>query len=458
MVGDRNDARNSDQALRALYLEYDGAVRGFITKQFTQDTGLIDEVVQDTFVEVWKFPERYNDEYAFKTWLLGIARHKAIDALRQVSTTNEPIEKLADTLPAAAPDIIDVIHDDQVNHLLKSGLTKLVETGKLSAEHGEVLQLMYVKDLSVTEMAAIIRCPENTVKTRLYYARDRVRSYFETCLTGFIFHSSALKLTGSAKIGDVIDHAGDRHKSLDADSQPQSAVTGSDYHQALAWRLIPARIPGTAGGDCQAVPDRKPALLDSALSEHFQDLGCQAAADHNATMAALLAQNGKPAAISAVALDGAMTLTELAQALDFLVSAGGNADPDAGAAKTASGAPQAGNDGGGVKAGACMILFSGDNTGHVSLDGHVHHDGLDSQVNQNGGDTSAIVTGGTQTLPSASSGVFSGHTGDDHGHNDAYGHSHPEIVDNSPMFTHDSIHLVGLAHEPVDILSNHLII
>jgi len=464
MIGDRSDARSGDQALWTLYSEYDDAVRGFITKQFTQDTGLIDEVVQDTFVEVWKFPERYNDEYAFKTWLLGIARHKAIDALRQVSATGEPIEKLVDTLPAAAPDVTEVIYHDQVNRLLKSGLTKLVENGKLSAEHREVLQLMYVEDLNVTEMAAIIRCPENTVKTRLHYARERVRSYFETCLTGFIFHGEAVKLGGSAKIDQAIDHTDGHYPPLDSAAKPQNTVTGSDHDHALVCcGLLPASIPKAAGRDFQADPTGKPPS-DLALLNHFQDFGCQAAGGHDAKLAVLPAQNGQPTADLAAAVGGAVTFTDWTQTLGFLVSAGGNASLDGGAAKTAggeaagtsSGASQTSVDGGGIKTGTPIAPFPGGNAGLASLNGHSHHDGLGSPVNQSADHATEITTGGTERQLSPSVSIFSGCTGDCQGHNDAY--NHLEIANNSPMSGADAIQLVGLAHEPADILSGHHLI
>jgi RNA polymerase sigma-70 factor (ECF subfamily) len=57
-------------------------------------------------------------------------------------------------------------------------MDKMMGKGKLSAEHREVLHLIYVKDLNISDAARIIGCPQNTVKTRLLYARQQIKDVF----------------------------------------------------------------------------------------------------------------------------------------------------------------------------------------------------------------------------------------------------------------------------------------
>lgn len=416
-IGDRSNARSSDQALRTLYSAYDDAVRGFITQKFTQDAGLIDEVVQDTFVEVWKFPERYNDEYAFKTWLLGIARHKAIDALRLTSATTEPIDKFADTLPARTADITEVIHLDQISHQLKSGLTNLVENGKLSTEHKDVLQLMYVDDLNVTEIAGIVRCPENTVKTRLHYARERVRNHFETYLTGFIFHDEAVKFVGSTKIDQAIEQNSVNSQTGNAAAIPQNNLSGAVDQKPMAWET---NIGEAAGSNFQVGLSGN-LLSNLTLPNHFQNFVCHATGANNAKLAVLHAQNSQPAGDLAYAVDGAVPSTDCEQALVFLVSAGGNPSLDGGGAKTASGvaagtssaALQTGSENGNAE--GCGL-----NTGTAILNPNDHNIGGDSH---------------------------------DHDHKDTYNNN--DIAHSSVVSGTDAIQIVGVAHEPTDILTGH---
>ena len=451
MIGDRSDTRSIDQALRVLYSEYDGAVRTFIAKQFTQDAELIDEVVQDTFVEVWKFPERYNDEYAFKTWLLGIARHKAIDALRQVPAACDPVEKLADTLPAAARDVTDVIYQDQVNDLLKSGLTKLVENGKLSTDHRDVLQLMYLNDLNVTEMAAIIGCPDNTVKTRLHYARERVRSHFETCLKGFIFHDKVENFVGSAKIDQTTDH----NQPLATVAKLQKTDIGLEHYHALALSLPPATIAELTSGEFQVGSAGKP-LLDLVLPSHFQDFVCPATNGHDVKLVTTLPAQNDPLSADLSEVDGAA----MRQALDILVLAGSNAKSDGiatqttgrEAAGTSNGATHTAVDSGNgdINTNASVVHFPSNNT---DLNGHDHHNYLGNLINRSADCTTDITTGSTEKQTSLCVVVFNGNTSNVHSDNDI--NHHLEIENNPSIIT---IQLIGLPHDPLDIFSGHHLI
>ncbi|MBS1214873.1 MAG: hypothetical protein H6R26_3490, partial [Proteobacteria bacterium] len=161
------------------YESFSLSVRNYVWKNWTQDPEVIEEVVQDTLFEVWKQPDRFRGESRFKTWLLGIARNKAVDQLRKSRPFVEISEEMEDSLAADLPAITDVIAIDQIRNSLRICMECLSARGRLSEAHREILHLAYVEGQEVWEMAQIVGCPENTVKTRLHHARLRIKD----CLT-----------------------------------------------------------------------------------------------------------------------------------------------------------------------------------------------------------------------------------------------------------------------------------
>src|SRR6266700_580030 len=101
------------------------------------------------------------------TWLLAIARYKALSALRR-----RPDEELDDETAAAIEDQGDdpevAMQKKDTGAVLRQCMTKL------SAEHREIIDLVYYHEKSVEEVAKIVGVPENTVKTRMFYARKRL--------------------------------------------------------------------------------------------------------------------------------------------------------------------------------------------------------------------------------------------------------------------------------------------
>ena len=189
-IADKNAKLASERAVETLYLEFNRLVRNFLWKSVTQDPELIEEVVQDTFFEVWKYPERFRGESKFKTWLLGVARYKALDGLRKHGKDNkhETLDDFEDELVAQDMAISDLIQKEQIQRALMSCLESLTTSGKLSAAHREVMHLAYIEDQDINEMANILDCLENTIKTRLHYARQRIKKCLEIRLSGGVGH------------------------------------------------------------------------------------------------------------------------------------------------------------------------------------------------------------------------------------------------------------------------------
>lgn len=187
-IAERTPKANSERAIQSLYLEFHRLVRNFVWKTVSQDATLIEEVVQDTFLEVWKRPERFRGDSKFKTWLLGIARHKALDYVRKQKHDHDPLEEFEETLESGEIGMADKIQGEQVQIALRTCLDTLSASGKLSSEHREVLHLAYIADQDLNEMAHILNCLESTIKTRLHYARLRIKNCMKKRLFGGVDH------------------------------------------------------------------------------------------------------------------------------------------------------------------------------------------------------------------------------------------------------------------------------
>lgn len=178
----------AEQAMKIIYESFSLSVRNYVWKNWTQDPEVIEEVIQDTLFEIWKQPDRFRGESRFKTWLLGIARNKAVDRLRKSRPFVEISAEMEESLTADQPAITDVIAIEQIRSSLRFCMECLTAKGRLSEAHREILHLAYVEDLDIAEMAQIVDCPENTVKTRLHHARLRIKDCMTRRLRGETHH------------------------------------------------------------------------------------------------------------------------------------------------------------------------------------------------------------------------------------------------------------------------------
>lgn len=151
-----------------------------------RDEGRAEEVVVDTLFEVWKHPERYDGTSLVSTWVLGIARNKALTLARGLRA-NEPLsDDLAETLASGDPGAFEAIAEVQ----REAGVKQCME--KLSAPHRECMHLVFYEGLALADVAGIQHCPENTVKTRLFHARKNI----EHCLRRLLEREGDLEGVG----------------------------------------------------------------------------------------------------------------------------------------------------------------------------------------------------------------------------------------------------------------------
>ena len=159
-------------AFETFFRTHGSGVHRFV-RDLVRDEGLAEELASDMMVEVWRNAGKYGGRSRARTWVFGIAHHKAIDALRKRRLTVVPLDDLLG-IPAGAesPEEAALRADDR--RRLDAALASL------SAEHRAVLELTYVEGFSQKEIAEIVDVPVATVKTRAFYAKQRLRDALAT--------------------------------------------------------------------------------------------------------------------------------------------------------------------------------------------------------------------------------------------------------------------------------------
>jgi RNA polymerase sigma-70 factor (ECF subfamily) len=126
-----------------------------------------EDLISEVFLDVWRQAGKFEGRSAVSTWMLGIARFKALSVLRK-----RPEEELDDETTERIEDHAD---DPEVALAKKDKAAVLREClSKLSADHREIVDLVYYHEKSVEEVAGIVGIPEATVKTRMFYARKKL--------------------------------------------------------------------------------------------------------------------------------------------------------------------------------------------------------------------------------------------------------------------------------------------
>lgn len=162
----RRIADGEQLAMRTLFARYRVALYRWLLR-LVGDEALAEDLLSEVFLDVWRQAASFEARSSVSTWLLAIARYKALSARRR-HTDAELDEKIAATVADPADDPELVLQKKNRVELLRHSLARL------SPQHGEVIDLVYYHGKSVKEVAEIIGVPEATVKTRMFYARKRL--------------------------------------------------------------------------------------------------------------------------------------------------------------------------------------------------------------------------------------------------------------------------------------------
>ena len=152
--------------MQVLFARHHVRVYRFVLRVVRDETKA-EDLISEVFLDVWRQADRFEGRSAVSTWLLAIARFKALSALRR-----RPDEELDDEAAEAIEDTSDNPEESLAKKDKSAVIRKCLEG--LSADHREIIDLVYYHEKSVEEVAEIVGIPENTVKTRMFYARKKL--------------------------------------------------------------------------------------------------------------------------------------------------------------------------------------------------------------------------------------------------------------------------------------------
>jgi RNA polymerase sigma-70 factor (ECF subfamily) len=168
----RRIAAGDQSAMRALFARYRVRVYRWLLR-LVDDEALAEDLLSEVFLDVWRHAASFEARSSLSTWLLAIARYKALSARRR-RTDAELDEATVSTVPDTADDPEVTLQKENRAEALRQSLPRL------SPEHREVIDLAYYHGKSVKEIAAIVSISEATVKTRMFYARRKLAELVET--------------------------------------------------------------------------------------------------------------------------------------------------------------------------------------------------------------------------------------------------------------------------------------
>ncbi len=163
----RRVAEGDRLALERFYARYGVKLTRFVSR-LTWRTDIVEETVNDTMVVVWQTAHRFRGESQVSTWVLGIAYRMTLKRLRKLSRQRE--EELGE-----AADPVERDHPE-LELTRRQGRERIRRAlNHLSPEHRAVIELTFFENRSYQEIVGIVGCPENTVKTRMFYARKHLK-------------------------------------------------------------------------------------------------------------------------------------------------------------------------------------------------------------------------------------------------------------------------------------------
>jgi RNA polymerase sigma-70 factor, ECF subfamily len=153
-------------AMHMFYSRHNLRVYRFVLR-IVRNATLAEDLTSQVFLDVWRTARQFERRSQVSTWLLSIARFKALTALRQrrhEDIDQEHVLEIADQSDTPETSL----ERNKTSAILRACIAKL------SAAHREIINLVYYHEKSVEEVGAIIGIPQSTVKTRMFYARKQL--------------------------------------------------------------------------------------------------------------------------------------------------------------------------------------------------------------------------------------------------------------------------------------------
>jgi RNA polymerase sigma-70 factor, ECF subfamily len=156
-------AAHDRNAMRDLFVRHSARTYRFLLRAIN-DAAAAEDLLNDVFIDVWRNAGQFEGRAKVSTWILAIAHFKAAAWRRR---------RTSDQLEDGAVEAIEDLADDPEVAAQKQSFGVVIREclKRLSPAHRTILDLIYYHEQSIAEVARIVGIPENTVKTRAYYAR-----------------------------------------------------------------------------------------------------------------------------------------------------------------------------------------------------------------------------------------------------------------------------------------------
>lgn len=164
-------AQGDRGAFERLYRSYFPRLAQFL-RRLVWDGPLSEEIINDTMFVVWTKAQTYNGQSKVSTWIFAIAYKQGLKALSRVDT---PVEMDMETM--VSDELVEPeyqLSETQLRRHIGGALERL------SFEHRTVMTLTYFHGMSYEEIADTMGCSINTVKTRMFYARQKLKVFLST--------------------------------------------------------------------------------------------------------------------------------------------------------------------------------------------------------------------------------------------------------------------------------------
>jgi RNA polymerase sigma-70 factor (ECF subfamily) len=176
-------ARGDREAFQRLYFLFHRRLTRFLLR-VTRRPDVTEEVINDTMLVVWQRAGDFRGESHLSTWIMGIAYRRALKRLSSERRTVRASDADGQSASPDAQTLADLAQRAELVDWLDAAFAQL------SPEHRLTIQLTYLLGMSCEEIANITECPVSTVKTRMFYARQRLRELLATLATPTADHSS----------------------------------------------------------------------------------------------------------------------------------------------------------------------------------------------------------------------------------------------------------------------------
>ncbi len=158
--------RGDHSALQDLYIAHGRAMYAYAFR-LLRDQSSAEEVVQDSLVAIWQGAKNFRGDSRVLTWILGIVYHKSMNLLRQ--RTDLPLDEAGEQMISVDVSPGQMAEDRDRIQIIQAGMQQL------PVDQRSVLELVFFHRLSMEEAGRVMDCPQGTIKSRLFSARNALK-------------------------------------------------------------------------------------------------------------------------------------------------------------------------------------------------------------------------------------------------------------------------------------------